>query len=429
MWPGSPECPRTARAPMAGSPRVSQRHGSVCSRRSTPFTTRRTSPRGGFSTADPVDRGDRALLHPPVGVGAPERGSGRPGRTSYDLIIHNVVTPEQRRTASIVPAPPSGGRRADHLARAFRRRRGPASCAPRCRSSHRRRTTRAHRPRSDLVDDVQGGRRATSISWASAHPDRLHRRPCQNPFHFSSSRDRHRGYREAHEAAGLPCGRRVLSRGRALPRRGAAAGRRRCWPCPSADRDRGRQRHPSLRVIEAARRAGLRVPRTSRSSETTTSRWRRSSGSPPCANLGGVGPARMDACSISCVAPGRRPAAWSSRPRSWSGAPQARRDDLSSSVALAAAGRSPSPWGRRTPQEEDPLSRHAPPWPCRGSPWPPPRERRRSSRGRPPLRASLRRAARPRGWFTTPTLQGVAHPAQERRTDSRHQCTHQGQQM
>lgn len=125
--------------------------------------------------------------------------------TDYDLIVHNVTTPEQR---------------ADCFKRFPHRRQADGvliiSLSPADDDVPRLLGAEVpivlidadHPALGDVnrivVNDVAGGRAVTEYLLKLGHTrigfvgDELH-----NPFHFTSSRDRHRGYRQAHEAAGL----------------------------------------------------------------------------------------------------------------------------------------------------------------------------------------------------------------------------------
>jgi len=126
--------------------------------------------------------------------------------TEYDLIIHNVATPEQRKTClEALPRP-------DEVDGAL-----IISLTPTAEDIEALREVEVpivlidvYHPDLDMfsqvyIDDVAGGRTATEHLIALGHTrigfvgDEVN-----DVFNFTSSEDRHRGYRQALEAAGLP---------------------------------------------------------------------------------------------------------------------------------------------------------------------------------------------------------------------------------
>ncbi|MGC9349447.1 MAG: LacI family DNA-binding transcriptional regulator, partial [Anaerolineae bacterium] len=125
--------------------------------------------------------------------------------SDYDLVIHNVATPEQRESCfEMLP-------RHDEADGAL-----VISLTPTDEEAERLKEAEVpftfidvHRPDLTMysqiyVDDVAGGRRATEHLLALGHErigfvgDRV-----DNPFHFTSSRDRHIGYEQALTEAGI----------------------------------------------------------------------------------------------------------------------------------------------------------------------------------------------------------------------------------
>jgi LacI family transcriptional regulator len=182
--------------------------------------------------------------------------------TPYDLIVHNVATPEQR---------------ADCFKRFPHRRQadgvlvislGPsdddvallqdADVPVVLIDAEHPGLTRAHQI---VVDDVEGGRVATEHLLGLGHTRiAFIGDPIESPFHFNPARDRYRGYRRAQEEAGVPVrpeyhledqhgrcqGRRMASKLLALPEPPTAI---------VADSDT-----QAFGALEAARAAGCRVP-------------------------------------------------------------------------------------------------------------------------------------------------------------------------
>jgi DNA-binding LacI/PurR family transcriptional regulator len=135
--------------------------------------------------------------------------------TPFDLVIHNVATPHQRAEVfrrfpnrqqvdgvlviSLAP-------REDDLAR-IRRADVPVVFIDADHES----LTDLHRI---VIDDVGGGRAATEHLVGLGHTAIGFVGDVENnPFHFTASRDRHRGYREALAAAGLPVRREHYAQG------------------------------------------------------------------------------------------------------------------------------------------------------------------------------------------------------------------------
>jgi len=183
--------------------------------------------------------------------------------TPYDLIVHNVQTPEQRdacfeliphrRQADGVLIISLSPRDDDEVA-SLRRAEVPVVLID---SDHPNVTSLSR----VVVDDVAGGRAATEYLLSLGH-----RRIAfvgdmsDNPFHFIWSRDRLRGYRQALEAAGVApnpghCaeGEPSLAGARSLARVMLAAPDR-----PTAIVAANDMR--AVGVLEAARELGLRVP-------------------------------------------------------------------------------------------------------------------------------------------------------------------------
>jgi DNA-binding LacI/PurR family transcriptional regulator len=126
--------------------------------------------------------------------------------TEYDLIIHNVATPEQRKTcfealprpdevdgALIISLTPTG----DEV-EALRRVEVPIALIDLYHPDLKKFS-------QVYVDDVAGGRKATEYLIELGHTrigfigDEI-----DDVFHFTSSADRHRGYVDALEAVGIP---------------------------------------------------------------------------------------------------------------------------------------------------------------------------------------------------------------------------------
>jgi DNA-binding LacI/PurR family transcriptional regulator len=180
----------------------------------------------------------------------------------YDLLIHNIETPEQRDAgfqdvlrsdrvdgALIVSLPVP-----ERYVAQVRDANLPVvlidTSQPQLADFH-----------SVTVDDVAGGKVGVEYLIALGHArigfvgDVV-----DNPFHFTSSRDRYLGYRQAHEAAGLPI--------RAEYYRQDQHGRRQARR--SAHEMLSLRERPSailaasdtqaVGVLEAARELGLRVP-------------------------------------------------------------------------------------------------------------------------------------------------------------------------
>jgi DNA-binding LacI/PurR family transcriptional regulator len=181
----------------------------------------------------------------------------------YDLIIHNVTTPEQRHACFeqiphrrqadgvlIISLSPWNEREVESL----RRAEVPVVLID---SDHPELTTLP----SVFLDDVVGGRAATEHVLSLGH-----RRVgfvgdvSDNPFHFVWSRNRLRGYRQALEAAGLAprpghCAEGDPSRAgaRALAREMLSAPDRPTAIVAASDTQ-------AVGVLEAARELGLGVP-------------------------------------------------------------------------------------------------------------------------------------------------------------------------
>jgi LacI family transcriptional regulator len=182
--------------------------------------------------------------------------------TPYDLIIHNVSTPEQRadcfklfphrRQADgvlIISLAPSD----DDVPRLLR-----ADVPIVLIDADHPGLTEVHRI---VVDDVRGGRCATEHLLGLGHTRiGFVGDPADNPFHFTSSRDRHRGYLEAHEAAGLSPRPEYTLEGkhcRAEAQHLAEALLALAEPPTAIVAASDTQ---AFGVLEACRRAGLRVP-------------------------------------------------------------------------------------------------------------------------------------------------------------------------
>lgn len=126
-------------------------------------------------------------------------------QTPYDLIIHNVATPEQRADCFkrfphrrqvdgvlIISLPPSD----DDVPR-LRHAEVPMVFI----DADHPGLTREHRI---VVDDVEGGRAATEYLSRLGHTRiGFIGNHLESPFNFHPTRDRYRGYCQAHEAAGL----------------------------------------------------------------------------------------------------------------------------------------------------------------------------------------------------------------------------------
>jgi len=206
----------------------------------------------------------------------------------------------------------------------------PRSCAPRCGRLHGRRPPATHRLDRILVATSGRETRHEHYLRAAGTPGSPSLATLPEPLPLQLQPRPPSGYREAHEAAGCPCGRSTLW-GEHDAARSAAAGRRRCWPCPSRPtRSWPPATTQSFGVMRAARRAGTGASRRDSpviSGNDDIRRWREvpsglTTVRPP---VGGRGPARMDACSILVRGPGRRRPLHlgSSRPSRCPEAPQA----------------------------------------------------------------------------------------------------------
>jgi len=183
-------------------------------------------------------------------------------RSRYDLIIHNIEDPEQRtdcfRTIprqdrvdgvlviSISPTDEEVPLLAE------------ASVPVVLIDAHHPALTTLHQI---TVDDVAGGKAVTEYLIGLGHTRiGFIGDPADNPFNFTSSRDRARGYRQALEAAGIPCRPEYYAEG-PHGRRAARESARRMLTLPErptaifAASD-----VQAVGVLEAARELGLRVP-------------------------------------------------------------------------------------------------------------------------------------------------------------------------
>lgn len=182
--------------------------------------------------------------------------------TQYDLVIHNIETPEQYATCFatipdrkqadgvlIISLSPSDNE-VEQLAN--------ADIPIVLIDSDHPDLTMLHRV---TVDDVEGGREATEYLIALGH----HRIGfvgdiIENPFNFGSSRDRFIGYRRALEAVGIPYRPRYYvenQHGRHEARQSAAALLALAEPPTAIFAASDIQ---AVGVLEAARDAGLAVP-------------------------------------------------------------------------------------------------------------------------------------------------------------------------
>lgn len=126
--------------------------------------------------------------------------------TPYDLIVHNIATHEQRADCfkRFPDRRQSDGVLIISLALSDDdvRRLQTADVPVVLIDADHPGLTEAHQI---VVDDVQGGRVATEHLLGLGHTRiGFIGDPIENPFYFHPIRDRYRGYRQAHEAAGLP---------------------------------------------------------------------------------------------------------------------------------------------------------------------------------------------------------------------------------
>lgn len=183
-------------------------------------------------------------------------------RSRYDLIIHNIEDPQQR--AECFHAIPRRDRVDGVLVISI----SPtdeevpllaeASVPIVLIDAHHPALTMLHQI---MVDDVAGGRAVTEYLIRLGHTRiGFIGDPADNPFNFTSSRDRARGYRQALEAAGIPYRPEYYAEG-PHGRRYARESARRMLTLPErptaifAASD-----VQAVGVLEAARELGLRVP-------------------------------------------------------------------------------------------------------------------------------------------------------------------------
>ncbi|MCX8067345.1 MAG: LacI family transcriptional regulator [Anaerolineae bacterium] len=184
-------------------------------------------------------------------------------QSRYDLIIHNIEDPEQRAgcfqtilrrdlvdgvlVISIAPK--------DEEVRLLSEADVPVVLID---AYHPALTGLLHQI---TVDDVAGGRAVTEYLIGLGHTKiGFVGDPADNPFNFTSSRDRARGYREALEAAGIPYRPEYYAEG-PHGRRYARESARRLLALP--DRPTAifaASDVQAVGVLEAARELGLRVP-------------------------------------------------------------------------------------------------------------------------------------------------------------------------
>ena len=182
--------------------------------------------------------------------------------SEYDLILYNVETPERRdRCFRDVPhrervdgvlviSLPPRAEDVEHLAKAD----VPVVLV----DANHPALTELNRI---ITDDVAGGQRAVEHLIGLGH-----RRigyisdPLETPFNFTSSRDRYQGYRQAHEAAGLPVRPEYQAQGEhgRLPARQLAAALLALPEPPTAIFAASDTQ--ALGVLEAAKQAGCQVP-------------------------------------------------------------------------------------------------------------------------------------------------------------------------